>query len=814
MSTPVTDRDAGADAAQQRTVELNVEGMTCASCVARVERKLGKLPGVSASVNLPLKSATVRVPAGVSDQDLLDTVKATGYQASLKAAPVVPGASAAPVTAAAPTRRRAGTSADTSAGVALNTAHETAPSEPRSDSARYLPRLVVAAILTIPVVLISMIPALQFPHWGWAVFALTTPVVLYSAWPFHRAAAINAMHGASTMDTLVSIGVAAAYLFSTVQLVLDPGLTEMAGMSGMGGMASMTEHQLYFEVAAVVTTFLLLGRYLEARAKHGAADALHSLLNLGAQRARVLRGGTEVEVPIGELAVGEVFIVRPGEKIATDGRVRSGSSTVDTAMITGESLPVSVRAGDTVTGATINVDGRLEVEATRVGQDTTLAQMGRLVSEAQSQKAPIARIADRISAVFVPVVLVIAVLTFLAWWLIGANLPMAFTAAVTVLVIACPCALGLATPTALLAGTGRAAQKGILIRGPEVLESTRKISAIVLDKTGTVTEGKLSVAEVVPAPSASGTQYDGDASSALRLASALEAQSEHPVAAAIVRAGTARAGMGRANIEQASEDSASAVAAGEQDPVVDEFRAAIGGGVSGLVDGQRVLVGKPGWLAESGISLTDADRTAFSEAESAGTTVVGVAVDGVLAAIISITDTIKPTSKEAIAQLQSLGLTVYLLTGDNIGTATRVAQEVGISAEHVFANVLPEEKVAKVAELQAGGDVVAMVGDGVNDAAALLKADLGIAMGSGTDVARDAADLTIMGNDLNQVATAIELSRKTLSTIKTNLFWAFAYNVVGIPVAALGLLNPMLAGGAMAASSVLVVANSLRLRRA
>lgn len=803
MSTPVTDRGAGA--AQQRTVELNVEGMTCASCVARVERKLGKLPGVSASVNLPLKSATVRVPAGVSDQDLLDTVKATGYQASLKAAPVVPGASATPATAAAPTRGRTGTSAD----VALNTAPDTPPSEPRSDAARYLPRLIVAAILTIPVVLISMIPALQFPHWGWAVFALTTPVVLYSAWPFHRAAAINAMHGASTMDTLVSIGVAAAYLFSTVQLIVDPGLTEMAGMSGMGGMASMTEHQLYFEVAAVVTTFLLLGRYLEARAKHGAADALHSLLNLGAQRARVLRGGTEVEVPIGELAVGEVFIVRPGEKIATDGRVRSGSSTVDTAMITGESLPVSVRAGDTVTGATINVDGRLEVEATRVGQDTTLAQMGRLVSEAQSQKAPIARIADRISAVFVPVVLVIAVLTFLAWWIIGANLPMAFTAAVTVLVIACPCALGLATPTALLAGTGRAAQKGILIRGPEVLESTRKISAIVLDKTGTVTEGKLSVAQVVPAPSASGTQYDGDASSALRLASALEAQSEHPVAAAIVRAG-----MGQANIEQASEDSASAVAAGEQDPVVDEFRAAIGGGVSGLVDGQRVLVGKPGWLAESGISLTDADRTAFFEAESAGTTVVGVAVDGVLAAIISITDTIKPTSKEAIAQLQSLGLTVYLLTGDNIGTAARVAQEVGISPEHVFANVLPEDKVAKVAELQAGGDVVAMVGDGVNDAAALLKADLGIAMGSGTDVARDAADLTIMGNDLNQVATAIELSRKTLSTIKTNLFWAFAYNVVGIPVAALGLLNPMLAGGAMAASSVLVVANSLRLRRA
>ncbi|WP_026530235.1 heavy metal translocating P-type ATPase [Haematomicrobium sanguinis] len=798
MSTPVTDRDAGADAAQQRTVELNVEGMTCASCVARVERKLGKLPGVSASVNLPLKSATVRVPAGVSDQDLLDTVKATGYQASLKAAPVVPGASAAPVTATAPTRGRAGTPADTSAGVALNTAHETAPSEPRSDAARYLPRLIVAAILTIPVVLISMIPALQFPHWGWTVFALTTPVVLYSAWPFHRAAAINAMHGASTMDTLVSIGVAAAYLFSTVQLIVDPGLTEMAGMSGMGGMASMTEHQLYFEVAAVVTTFLLLGRYLEARAKHGAADALHSLLNLGAQRARVLRGGTEVEVPIGELAVGEIFIVRPGEKIATDGTVRAGSSTVDTAMITGESLPVSVRAGDTVTGATINVDGRLEVEATRVGQDTTLAQMGRLVSEAQSQKAPIARIADRISAVFVPVVLVIAVLTFLAWWLIGANLPMAFTAAVTVLVIACPCALGLATPTALLAGTGRAAQKGILIRGPEVLESTRKISAIVLDKTGTVTEGKLSVAQVVPAPSASGTQYDGDASSALRLASALETQSEHPVAAAIVRADSAL-------LEPSAQQSA---------PVVDQFRASIGGGVSGLVDGQRVLVGKPGWLAETGISLTDADRTAFSEAESAGTTVVGVAVDGVLAAIISITDTIKPTSKEAIAQLQSLGLTVYLLTGDNIGTAARVAQEVGISPEHVFANVLPEDKVAKVAELQAGGDVVAMVGDGVNDAAALLKADLGIAMGSGTDVARDAADLTIMGNDLNQVATAIELSRKTLSTIKTNLFWAFAYNVVGIPVAALGLLNPMLAGGAMAASSVLVVANSLRLRRA
>ncbi|WP_258069849.1 cation-translocating P-type ATPase [Arthrobacter sp. SX1312] len=730
---------------EHRVVQLSIQGMTCASCVGRVERKLGKLDGVEASVNLPLESAVVRVPATVSDQDLIDTVVATGYGAHV----VHPE----------------------------DGGHDHAPSLLRA-------RLILAAVLSVPVLLISMVPGLQFANWGWVVFALSVPVVTWSAWPFHRAAAINARHLSSTMDTLVSIGVTAAFLFSAGQLLADPALTQHAGMAGM----DMTEHSLYFEVAAVVVTFLLLGRFLEASAKQRAGDALKSLLSLGAKEARVLRTvdgeRTEVTLPADALIPGDAFVVRPGEKIATDGTVTEGHSAVDTALLTGESIPVEVGPGDTVTGATINTSGRLVVQATRVGSDTVLSQMGRLVSQAQSGKARIARLADRISAVFVPVVLVLAILTFVLWLVLTGDLDAAFTASVTVLVIACPCALGLATPTALLTGTGRGAQLGILIRGPQVLEDTRTVDTIVLDKTGTVTTGTMAVDDVValaavPAPDL------------LRLAGAVEAASEHPIAQAIAQ---------------------HAAAAGRL-PGAHAFSSAPGGGVRGEVDGVVVTVGRAGWLERHGIRPTDGQAATFTAAEDAGRTAIWVAVGDDVAGLVTLSDTVKDGSAAAVRRLRGLGLRPVLLTGDNRAVALQVAAVVGIDAADVRAGVTPEGKVDAIRELQAAGATVAMAGDGVNDAAALAQADLGIAMGSGTDVAIEAADLTVMGNSLEQVAQAIELSRRTLGTIKGNLFWAFFYNAVGIPVAALGLLNPMLAGAAMAASSVLVVANSLRLRR-
>ncbi|SDO94855.1 Cu+-exporting ATPase [Arthrobacter sp. ok909] len=760
-----------------RVIDLDIEGMTCASCVNRIERKLGKLDGVEASVNLPLETAHVTVPAAITDEQITATVAAAGYKATIRP-PKHPTDVSGPV-----------------------------------ESPKLGPRLVGAAVLTVPVFLISMFPAVHFANWGWAAAILALPVVTWAAWPFHRAAAVNARHLSSTMDTLVSIGVTAAYVFSAWQLFADPLMTAHPGMDGTG----MDSGGLYFEVASVVTTFLLLGRYLEANAKQKAGNALKALLNLGAKDATVLRDGQEQQIPADRLGVGDLIVVRPGEKIATDGIVVEGSSAVDASLVTGESVPVEVGPDSAVTGATINTSGRLLVRATRVGAETTLAQMGRLVSEAQTGKAQIARLADRISAVFVPVVLAIAVVTFGAWLLAAgpeiseAEIRAAFTAAVAVLVIACPCALGLATPVGLLTGTGRGAQLGILIRGPQVLEDTRTVDTILLDKTGTVTTGHLAV---------DGTEAFGAFTPAevLRLAGALEAASEHPIARAIAAAArdaalvpapvtspdAAAGALGSGIPEVANDGAALAAVAG--------FRSAPGGGVQGTVEGRLLTAGRTGWLEQNGIAPAAAQLEALSTAEASGATAIWLAVDGEPAGIISLRDTLKPGSAAAISRLRGLGLRPILLTGDNAAVAAQVAAAVGIAPEDVFAGVLPEGKVEAVRKLQSDGATVAMAGDGVNDAAALAQSDLGIAMGSGTDVAIEAADLTVMGNDLGQVAQAIELSRRTLATIKTNLFWAFFYNAIGIPIAALGLLNPMIAGGAMAASSVLVVANSLRLR--
>jgi Cu+-exporting ATPase len=738
--------------AEPRTVDLDIQGMTCASCVNRVERKLGKLPGVSASVNLPLETAKVQVPADISDETLISTVAAAGYTASLKQ-PAKPAHA-----------DHAGPGEEDHGG------HEHLVPE------NLLRRLIVSSVFTIPLFIISMIPGAQFPHWGWVAFALATPVVFYGAWPFHKAAAINARHFASTMDTLVSLGVLAAYLFSAIQLILDPQMTAHTGMS-------MSEHALYFETAGVVATLLLLGRFLEHRAKSSASDALKSLLSLGAKDAVVLRDGKEARIPAEQVQVGDHFVVRPGEKIATDGVVVDGASAVDTSLLTGESVPQKVGAGDEVTGATLNTSGRLVIEATRIGSDTTLAQMGKLVSEAQSGKAPIARLADRISAVFVPIVLAIAVLTFAIWFFTSGDTYQAFTAAVAVLVIACPCALGLATPIGLLVGTGRGAQLGILIRGPQVLEDTRKLDTIVLDKTGTVTTGVMTHL---------GTEaIDGiSPDEALMLAGAVEHHSEHPIAQAIAKAAAELGPL----------------------PQASGFDSDPGGGVLGMVNGHHVVVGRHSWLELQGTVLDATAMAMLEEAEQSGTTAILVSVDQQFQAVISVADKIKDTSAKAIGELQDRGLRVVLLTGDNKSVATKVAAQVGIKAEDVFAGVFPADKAKAITALQEQGKVVAMVGDGVNDAPALAQADLGIAMGSGTDVAIEAADITLMGNDLHQVTQAIDLSAKTLSTIKMNLFWAFAYNTAGIPIAALGLLNPMIAGAAMAASSVLVVLNSLRLR--
>ncbi|WP_274560835.1 heavy metal translocating P-type ATPase [Streptomyces spiramyceticus] len=718
----------------QQSIELAITGMTCASCVARVERKLGKLPGVSATVNLATATAHVtRQSPDVGVEEMIAAVEAIGYGAEV------------PRTEAP-------------------AAEEEEVDAEGAHIAGLRRRLIASTLLGLPVVVVSMISALHFPGWQWVALLLATPVVAWGAWPFHRAAALNLRHGSATMDTLVSLGVLAAYLWS-------------AGTLALGG-----DH-LYLEVAVVLTAFLLAGRFFEARAKRRAGDAIRALMHLGAKDVAVLRNGSEVRIPVEELAVGDLFVVRPGEKIATDGEVTDGASAIDESLLTGESVPVEVEPGSQVTGATVNSHGRLTVRATRIGADTKLAQIAALVERAQTGKAAVQRLADRISAVFVPVVIALAAITFAAWLLAGAPAATALTAAIAVVIIACPCALGLATPTALMVGTGRGAQLGLLIRGPEVLESTRRIDTVVLDKTGTVTEGKMRLVEVVAAEGE-------DADEVLRLAGALEDASEHPIAAAI---------------SAAAREQFGALA-----PVTG-FANTQGRGVTGQVKDRTVQAGRATWLDEQALPLPGELTRARQSAEAEGRTVVFAAWDGRVRGALVVADTVKATSAEAVADLKRLGLTPVLLTGDNTAAAHAVAAEVGI--DQVVAEVHPEDKVAEVQRLQQAGRVVAMVGDGVNDAAALAQADLGLAMGTGTDAAIAASDLTLVRGDLRAAADAIRLARRTLRTIKANLFWAFAYNVAALPLAALGLLNPMIAGGAMAFSSVFVVSNSLRLRR-
>ncbi|MEU4084193.1 heavy metal translocating P-type ATPase [Streptomyces aureus] len=729
-------------------IELSIGGMTCASCAARVEKKLNRMDGVTATVNFATEKAKVSYPAGVQVADLIATVVKTGYTAEEPPPPAPP--------------------------------EEEAPAaEDDPETAALRERLTVSAVLALPVVLLSMIPALQFDNWQWLSLTLAAPVVVWGGLPFHRAAATNARHGAATMDTLVSVGTLAAFGWSLWALFFGD-----AGMPGMRHGFEFTVSRtdgastLYLEVAAGVVALILLGRFLEARSKRRAGAALRALLELGAKDVAVLRDGREVRLPVARLAVGDRFVVRPGEKIATDGTVVEGTSAVDASMLTGESVPVDVTVGDFVTGATVNAGGRLVVEATRIGADTQLARMGRLVEDAQHGKAEVQRLADRISGVFVPVVLLLALGTFAVWITVTGDTAAAFTAAVAVLIIACPCALGLATPTALMVGTGRGAQLGILIKGPEVLESTRRVDTVVLDKTGTVTTGRMSLHEVHVAE-------DTAREDVLRLAGALEHASEHPVARAIAAGAQERAG---------------------DLPAVEHFENVPGRGVRGRVEGREVTVGRfPGALPAS---LADAKNAA----EAAGRTAVVVALDGTAAGVLAVADTVKETSAEAVRELRALGLTPMLLTGDNRAVAEAVAREVGIGAEHVIAEVLPEDKVAVVERLRGEGRTVAMVGDGVNDAAALATADLGLAMGTGTDAAIEAGDLTLVRGDLRVAADAIRLARATLSTIKGNLVWAFGYNVAALPLAAAGLLNPMIAGAAMAFSSVFVVTNSLRLR--
>ncbi|WP_042400438.1 heavy metal translocating P-type ATPase [Streptacidiphilus carbonis] len=766
------------DDAPRLRVELAIGGMTCASCAARVEKKLNRMDGVEATVNYATEKATVSHAPEVGVDELIATVERTGYTAE------APRPEPEPATGS-------GTGA--------------APDDGSTDDELALlrQRLLVAVVLGVPVVLLAMVPALQFRNWQWLSFALAGPVVAYTGWPFHRAAWTNLRHGAATMDTLVSLGTLAAFGWSTWALFLGtagmPGMTHGFSLEVGAGDASST---LYLETAAGVTAFILLGRYLEARAKRRAGAALHALLSLGAKDAAVLRGGREERVPVSALAVGDLIVVRPGEKIATDGVVAEGSSAVDTSLLTGESVPTEVSPGDPVTGATVNCGGRLVVRATGVGADTRLARMARLVEEAQSGKAAAQRLADRISAVFVPVVLVIAVATLLGWLAVSGNAAEAFTAAVAVLIIACPCALGLATPTALMVGTGRGAQLGILIKGPEVLESTRAVDTVVLDKTGTVTTGQMALRSVHTAEGV-------DRAQALRLAGALEHASEHPIARAVAEA-------------------AAAVEPGGVLPPVEGFRNTAGLGVRGTVQGHAVVAGREAFVLgqeRSGPAqppeavrgapqqpLPEPLRAARAAAEAEGLTAVLVGWDGAVRAVLVVADAVRPTSAEAVRRLRALGLTPVLLTGDNRAVAASVAREVGIDQDRVIAEVLPEDKAAVVARLQAEGRTVAMVGDGVNDAAALARADLGLAMGTGTDAAIEAADLTLVRGDLRAAADAIRLSRRTLGTIKGNLFWAFGYNVAALPLAAFGLLNPMIAGAAMAFSSVFVVSNSLRLR--
>ncbi|MDN5682555.1 cation-translocating P-type ATPase [Corynebacterium glyciniphilum] len=738
-------------------LDLGVTGMTCTSCSNRVERKLNKLDGVEATVNFATESASVRYdPAKADTSALIDTVRGAGYDA-FTMSDDTEGAST-------------GDTGDTGPTGGQDSGQSRVDATRDSEAADLKKRMIISALITVPVVLVSMIPALQFENWQWAVLTAVTPVYFWGGAPFHRATLANLRHGAFTMDTLVSMGTTAAYLWSLWALFL--------GNAGMPGMtmemhllpSDSTMDEIYLETAAVVITFLLLGRWFETRAKGRSSEALRTLLNMGAKDATVLRDGIETRVPVKELQVDDVIVVRPGEKIAADGVVTDGSSAVDESMLTGESVPVEVTDGSTVTGATINTSGRLLVRVTRTGEDSTLSQMAKLVTDAQARKAPVQRLVDRISQVFVPVVILIAVATLVIHIATGSGVAPAFTAAVAVLIIACPCALGLATPTALLVGTGRGAQLGLLIKGPEVLESTRRVDTVVMDKTGTVTSGVMSVSDATPGVLAS--------------AAAVEAGSEHPIARAIVREAEQRGSI----------------------PQATDFATTAGRGVTGTVDGTTVTVGRPG------THLPDDLQQAFDAAQDAGGTPVVVEIDGSAAGVITVRDTLKPTSAEAVAGLKELGLTPMLLTGDNEGAARAVAAEVGIAPENVIAGVMPDEKVDHIGTLQAEGRNVAMVGDGVNDAAALATAELGLAMGAGTDVAIEASDITLMNDDLRSAVDAIRLSRRTLGTIRGNLFWAFAYNVALIPVAAVGLLNPMLAGVAMAFSSVFVVSNSLRLR--
>jgi P-type Cu+ transporter len=730
-------------------LDLPIGGMTCASCASRIERKLNKLDGVTATVNYATEKASVSYDAtAVEPEQLVAAVEAAGYSAALPAT-------------------------------------ETEDEQAKVDETRpLLLRVLASALLSLPVLLVSMIPALQFDRWQWLVLQLATPVVLWAAWPFHRAAWTNLKHGAATMDTLVSLGVLAAWLWSLYALFLgDAGAEGMRMKFELLPKLGRGTNEIYLETAAVVTTFILAGRYFEARAKRRAGSALKALLELGAKDVSLLDGdGNERRVPVEQLQVGDRFVVRPGDKVATDGVIEEGHSALDMSMLTGESVPVEVGPGSEVAGATVNAGGRLIVRATKIGADTALAQIARLVEDAQTGKAPVQRLADSIAGVFVPIVIGLAVATLGFWIANGAGATFAFTAAVAVLIIACPCALGLATPTALMVGTGRGAQLGLLIKGPQVLESTRRVDTVVLDKTGTVTTGTMSLVDVV-------TAHSVDRDEALHLIGSLEHASEHPIARAIAAAALQHAPLA----------------------AVESFRNRDGLGVEGIVDGHAVVAGRPALLEEWGVELPAELRVALDGAQQEGKTAVAAAWDGSARVVLVVADTVKPTSAAAIADLKRLGLRPVLLTGDNAHTASVVAAEVGI--ENVIAEVLPADKAAVVRRLQDEGHTVAMVGDGVNDAPALAQADLGLAIGTGTDVAIEASDLTLVSGNLHAAADAIRLARRTLRTIKGNLFWAFAYNVAALPLAASGYLNPLIAGGAMAFSSVFVVSNSLRLRR-
>ncbi|WP_327246262.1 heavy metal translocating P-type ATPase [Streptomyces sp. NBC_01320] len=797
--------EAEAPAVVSSGAELTIGGMTCASCAARVEKKLNRMDGVTASVNYATEKARVAFGAGTRLADLIATVEKTGYTAQpvqLPAPTPPPETPSAPeATSPAEAERTEGTRQTRETEAAADT--DTAPEETEAERgaadalAALRQRLIVSVVLAAPVVLLAMVPSLQFDNWQWLSLTLAAPVVVWGGLPFHRATWTNLRHGAATMDTLVSVGTLAAFGWSLWALFFgDAGMTGMrhgfdfSVSRAMGSPLLERSRELgegsstiYLEVAAGVITFILLGRHLEAKSKRKAGSALRALMHLGAKDVSVLRNGTEVRIPVARLTVGDHFVVRPGEKIATDGTVTEGTSAVDTSMLTGESVPVEVGVGDSVTGATLNADGRIVVEATRVGADTQLSRMARLVEDAQIGKAEVQRLADRISAVFVPVVLLLALATLVVWLLFTDDVTASFTAAVAVLIIACPCALGLATPTALMVGTGRGAQLGILIKGPEVLETTRRIDTIVLDKTGTVTTGRMTLQDVHAAP---GT----DAAQLLRLAGALEHASEHPIAQAVATGAAERTGAAL--------------------PAVQTFTNVPGLGVRGTVDGHQVLVGRPQLLTDAGITVPEALSGALADAAAQGRTSIAVAWDGEARGVLGVADAIKDSSATAVAELRALGLRPVLLTGDNRAVADAVARAVGI--DEVYAEVLPEEKVHVIERLRAQGRSVAMVGDGVNDAAALATADLGLAMGTGTDAAIEASDLTLVRGDLKVAADAIRLSRRTLTTIKGNLFWAFGYNVAALPLAAFGLLNPMIAGAAMAFSSVFVVTNSLRLR--